>query len=709
VAESTDLQRLIVSLEANIKKYEKELAKANGIAADSTRRVTRDFDRMNGNISAGFSKLAAVAAAAFSVTAMVAFAKKAIEAADSIAEAAERAGVSASSFQELAYAFKLSGVNSEALEKALLQLARRAGGASEEADETSDALNKLGISVRDIQGMKPDDIFKLIADRIAAIKDPMQQATIAYALFGREGQRLLPTLRGGSIEFARLAAEAEFDRIGLALQAAGINISVGMLPALEQLRKMLTDPAMQDGAKRLGAAIGEMVTWMVNNKDTIILVASTLAGAFSGRLFGLPGAVAGAGGGFAAGLAILEKMREQTDKLKSSATSAGDAVTGVAAAITTAMKKAGFEVHQVAAALAAVERESQFDPTRLNPNDRGMPAFGLFQWRDRLPELKEFARVAGASINDVRTQVAFFFHELSNGEKKAGDMLKAAGDPEAAARAMAAFERFQGWNKEGNSELQKRIALTKQYYDILIKNGATAESGRPSVTVTPTPPFIDDRLGELMRDIALKTRIARGEFSALGDEFVEAAMKLPETRKKIIELGGDLEKMPEQIRRAAAGFKEFQRAQDLAKAADDFGKAFGRAFEDAILKAKTLEDALKALGQEIARLMLRLLVTNTLERTLRSAFLGFSGLFGGGAGPAAPALGTPRMGAPSPALAPTSRGAPAMSTMNVTINAPGADAAALERVKRSVDELHRGFNQRVGAAIHTRQVRHVRL
>jgi hypothetical protein len=212
-----------------------------------------------------------------------------------------------------------------------------------------------------------------------------------------------------------------------------------------------------------------------------------------------------------------------------------------------------------------------------------------------------------------------------------------------------------------------------------------------------------------MRDIALKTRIARGEFSALGDEFVEAAMKLPETRKKIIELGGDLEKMPEQIRRAAAGFKEFQRAQDLAKAADDFGKAFGRAFEDAILKAKTLEDALKALGQEIARLMLRLLVTNTLERTLRSAFLGFSGLFGGGAGPAAPALGVPRMGAPSPALAPTSRGAPAMSTMNVTINAPGADAAALERVKRSVDELNRSFNPRVGAAVHMRQVRRTRL
>jgi hypothetical protein len=293
-------------------------------------------------------------------------------------------------------------------------------------------------------------------------------------------------------------------------------------------------------------------------------------------------------------------------------------------------------------------------------------------------------------------------------------MLRAAGDPEAAARAMAAFERFAGWNKEGNVELQKRIDLTRQFYDLLVKNGAAAAGaagqGRPSVTVTSAPPFVDDRLAQLMQEVALKTRIARGEFNALGDEFVEAAMKLPATRAQILALGGDLEKMPIQIRQAAAAFKELERAQDLKKAADDFGKAFGRAFEDMILKAKSFEDALKALGQEIARLMLRLLVTNTLERTLTSAFLGLGRAIGGGLplGGAAPLSRGPA-GPASPAAPSAARGAPATSMMTVTINAPGADAAALERVKRSVDELHRGFNQRVGAAIHTRQVRHVRL
>jgi hypothetical protein len=316
---------------------------------------------------------------------------------------------------------------------------------------------------------------------------------------------------------------------------------------------------------------------------------------------------------------------------------------------------------------------------------------------------------------------------LQKGEKVAGDMLRAAANPEAAAMAMAQYERFFGWNKANNAEMQKRLELTRQIHAELQQGALPAGQGARHEINVPAPPFVDDRLNQLMADAAIKARIARGEFSALGDEFVEAAMKLPATRAQILALGGDLEKLPALIRQAAAGFKDLQRAQDLAKAADDFGKAFGRAFEDAILKAKSFQDVLKSLGQEIARIMLRLLVLNQLERTLKNVFSSFLGGFGGGGGdpgfigppmPPGMAGAAGPTGTPSPQMGPASVPEPrapvtrqAGPTLQVTnnIDARGADAAAVARIERGLDESNRTFARRVGAVVHTRQVRHVRL
>lgn len=55
--ETTDVQRLIVSLEANVKKYEKALAKASGTADRRARQIETRFARMNRNLDAGFSRL----------------------------------------------------------------------------------------------------------------------------------------------------------------------------------------------------------------------------------------------------------------------------------------------------------------------------------------------------------------------------------------------------------------------------------------------------------------------------------------------------------------------------------------------------------------------------------------------------------------------------------------------------------------------------
>lgn len=62
MAEKTDLQKLVVSLEANVKNYERELRRASGVANTESRKIERRFEQMNAGISSGLAKLAGIVA-----------------------------------------------------------------------------------------------------------------------------------------------------------------------------------------------------------------------------------------------------------------------------------------------------------------------------------------------------------------------------------------------------------------------------------------------------------------------------------------------------------------------------------------------------------------------------------------------------------------------------------------------------------------------
>ena len=238
-------------------------------------------------------------AAAFSVTAIAAFAKHAIEVADNIGEAADRIGIATDKLQELQYIARLTGASTEELDKAMLQLTKRVGKSGGEVDELERAFGKMGLRLTDIKGKKPEQIFELIADGIKNTKDPFEQAALAVAFFGdRLGQKLLPALKGGSIEIQRLAAEArkmgliipketieqaqkaddEFKRLGTAWSVAGAQLSSGLLPGLIKLREVITDPAFQEGVKTLGENIGKLIKVIADNPQAISALAGALAG-----------------------------------------------------------------------------------------------------------------------------------------------------------------------------------------------------------------------------------------------------------------------------------------------------------------------------------------------------------------------------------------------------------------------------------------------
>ena len=128
---------------------------------------------------------------------------------------------------------------------------------------------------------------------------------------------------------------------------------------------------------------------------------------------------------------------------------------------------AGYSPAQSAGIVGNFYAESALNPKAYNPNDVGMPAEGLAQWRaGRLTDLKEFARQKGSDHRALNTQLAFTLHELQGKERSANNrLLNAKTAKEAAYTVSRYYERPANKIVNGvytSPSLQKRINFAEE-------------------------------------------------------------------------------------------------------------------------------------------------------------------------------------------------------------------------------------------------------
>lgn len=98
---ATDLERLVVSLEARTAAFEKAMNRANGVATTRSRQIERRFATMNSRLSAGFVGLQRGIAAAFAGVAVTRGAVQLIDAATRIENSLKVAGVAAEDLEQV--------------------------------------------------------------------------------------------------------------------------------------------------------------------------------------------------------------------------------------------------------------------------------------------------------------------------------------------------------------------------------------------------------------------------------------------------------------------------------------------------------------------------------------------------------------------------------------------------------------------------------
>lgn len=214
--------------------------------ASETNRAGKETSALGGVFGdvIGLAKQAAVAfGAMFAVGQIVGAVKSVISLGGELTDLSAKTGIGTTALQEFKYAGEQVGVGLDAITGGVNQLQKRLAS---DDDGAVGAVKKLGLSLDDLKGKRPEDQFKAIAEKVGGIEDPMLRTKAATDLFGKSGADLLPVL---TTEFSELTRKAD---------ALGIVMDEQTVAAMDDLG----DTASSLGSVALGA-LGRVIAPLI--------------------------------------------------------------------------------------------------------------------------------------------------------------------------------------------------------------------------------------------------------------------------------------------------------------------------------------------------------------------------------------------------------------------------------------------------------------
>lgn len=214
---NTDIEKLIVSLEARTKEYEKALAKAQGTTVTQLRKIEREaqgfatrFDAKMGMIGGSLKGLLAGASVA-AVAAFGAAIKSAVSDAASIGDLADKVGLSTDAIQELSYGAVQANLSFDDLSGSLTKFSKTLGEAQNGSGDLLKTLEANGFDQARVKALSMADALGVVADLVKNARNEQDQLLIITQAFGRGGDGMLEFLKNGSAGlqgFAKDATEA---------------------------------------------------------------------------------------------------------------------------------------------------------------------------------------------------------------------------------------------------------------------------------------------------------------------------------------------------------------------------------------------------------------------------------------------------------------------------------------------------------------------
>jgi hypothetical protein len=266
----SSIATLTIDLIGKSAKLTAELKKANKNTkswADKTRKLV------------GTSTKALVGFGAAGVAAYASIYAKNAEFIDLQAKTADRLGITTQALGGLQHAANLYGATNEELTKSLQRMQQGLGQVAQTGTgEAKYALDGLGLSIKDLQGLAPEEQFKVIADKLKDVEDQSQKVYIAQSLMGKSGVKMINLMDAGADGISAMMQEAEdlgmtFDRIDAAkvemandafdkaqktTHSFGQTLAIETAPIIGAISDMWTESAKEAGG--FGSIAQQVVT-----------------------------------------------------------------------------------------------------------------------------------------------------------------------------------------------------------------------------------------------------------------------------------------------------------------------------------------------------------------------------------------------------------------------------------------------------------------
>lgn len=180
--------------------------------------------------------------------------------ATTIEQQAKLLGVTTERYQELRYAVRGYGIDVGDLADVYAQIAGKAKDAEGGNKDAQKSFKELGISVKDLKGLSPDGLMKLLAERGGQAADQMSWLATVSKIFGEEGARQFgPLLKDGAANFDALAKRAH--ELGLVMNGEALKAAraygaestllKGTLGGLKQEVTLALMPTLLRGARAI--------------------------------------------------------------------------------------------------------------------------------------------------------------------------------------------------------------------------------------------------------------------------------------------------------------------------------------------------------------------------------------------------------------------------------------------------------------------------
>jgi len=327
---STTIGQVLIELQANTASFAADMNKARRILTDQVGGMRRSLEGISSGFDAVRSRLGMLTGALGAFGAAAAL-RSSLKIVSDLGELGEQAGVSAGQLFALTLAGNANNLSSEQLQGNIEKLTRKIGEAARGTTDAVATFDGLGIAILNVDGTaRPTiEILKQVANVIQGTSDAATQARIAFDVFGKAGQKMIPLLAKG--------AKGIDEALG--------SVKVKDVNELSQEFDQLFDKAA-DNSKRFAMEIAKVVSEIRKLAGDKALLSAVLggSGAVVGSFAGPVGAVLGAGAGVIAGQILgadkgVDEIRKKIEAAENQAAFLQERLAGVSSSQNPALQR----------------------------------------------------------------------------------------------------------------------------------------------------------------------------------------------------------------------------------------------------------------------------------------------------------------------------------------------------------------------------------